>query len=156
MMPSRVTLCFLCIATAASKAADACDWLAAENNAVAFFDACEAGEGWNVTQAYVASDMATFSAQVTDALPVPKLSEVTTIKEYSEWMVAIVKGFGPKATWTLKARAIDATRHTALFQAVFAGVTDYLYSLKYDPRTCKIVHLTKIWNDGWAAGHLPH
>ena len=100
--------------------------------------------------------MATFSAQATDALPVPKLSEVTTIKEYSEWMVAIVKGFGPKATWTLKARAIDATRHTALFQAVFAGVTDYLYSLKYDPRTCKIVHLTKIWNDGWAAGHLPH
>lgn len=147
-------LCFTTAFAVATKQADACDWVVAENNAVNFFSDCEAGKGWNATQQYVEGE-GTFSAQVTDSLPVPKLSEVKTIQGYSEWMVGIVKGFGPKATVTLKARALDPTRHTAIFQAVFAGTTDYVYSLQYDPKTCKITHLTKIWNDGYAKAHLP-
>ena len=53
----------------------------------------------NATHAYVASEKTPFKAQITDALPGPKLSAVHTVKDYAEWMVGVVKEFGPKATF---------------------------------------------------------
>ena len=136
-------------------ASQVCDVSLMELNAAAFFAACETGKGWNGTSAYVSSEKSTFNAQVTDSLPGPKLSQVTTVKGYAEWMVGVVKEFGPKATFTIKASAFDEARHTALFYAVFAGVSDYVYSLAFDAKTCKITDMHKIWNDGFASKHPP-
>ena len=118
-----------------------------------FFTACESGWGWNGTHAYVASEKTPFKAQITDALPGPKLSAVHTVKDYAEWMVGVVKEFGPKATFEVKAYASYGTG--SLFYAVFGGVSDYVYSLTVDPTTCKISAMTKIWNDGYASKHPP-
>lgn len=134
---------------------DICDAFVMEDIAAKFFYACESGKGWNGTKAFVISEQAAFSAQVTDSLPGPKLSKVTTVRGYAEWMVGVIKEFGPKATVELKARAIDGARHTALFFAVFAGLSEYVYSLKFDPEECKITDMVKIWNDGFASQHPP-
>ena len=144
--------------------------------AVDFFNACEGGKGWNATRRYVSSS-APFHAQVTDALPGPKLSEVKTIEGYTEWMAGVVKEFGPKAslqphedylseadpvlacprqaTVEVKAAAWDSGRFTAVFVAVFMGYSEYVYSLKFDSSECRIDGMTKIWNDGYAKAHIP-
>ena len=149
--------------------------------AVDFFNACEGGKGWNATRRYVSSS-APFHAQVTDALPGPKLSEVKTIEGYTEWMAGVVKEFGPKAscnptkttfpkpqanqpdpllacprqaTVEVKAAAWDSGRFTAVFVAVFMGYSEYVYSLKLDSSECRIDGMTKIWNDGYAKAHIP-
>ena len=132
-----------------------CDEHLIQQNALMFFNACEAGKGWDATQMYVLSEESTFNAQVTDSLPGPKLSKVKTVKDYTTWMVGVVEEFGPKATAEIKTSAVDKERHTAIFYAIFAGVSDYVYSLSFDVETCKINSMHKIWNDGYAAEHPP-
>ena len=85
----RGFLGFLWCVQAAAVAANAlaCSPLLMEHRAAAFFQACETGKGWNGTMAFVASESAPFAAQVTDSIPGPKLSEVSTVKGYAEWMV---------------------------------------------------------------------
>merc|ERR1719174_241541 len=124
----------LALQCCAAAYAPACDM---QGIAVDFFNACEGGKGWNATKRYVSSS-APFHAQVTDALPGPKLSEVKTIEGYTEWMAGVVKEFGPKVTVEVKAAAWDSGRLTAVFVAVFMGYSEYVYSLKFDSSECRI------------------
>ena len=87
--------------------------------AVDFFNACEGGKGWNATRRYVSSS-APFHAQVTDALPGPKLSEVKTIKGYTEWMAGVVKEFGPKASCNPTKTTFPKPTSPTLFLLVLA------------------------------------
>ena len=73
----------------------------------------------------------------------------------TEWMVGVVKEFGPKATVQVKAAAVDEARGVAVFYAVFAGFSDYVYALSFDHGTCKIDGMSKVWNDAYAAKHAP-
>ena len=56
--------------------------------AEAFFEACEAGRGWNVCSAYCTPD-ATFRAQAEPLL------EVKTLQQYTDWM----KGGDDDTSW---------------------------------------------------------
>ena len=76
-------------------------------------------------------------------------------RSHSLWLTPWARSQPEQATVTLEAQAVDAKRATAVFYAVFAGVSDYVYSLKFDPGTCKIAAMTKIWNDGYAKAHIP-
>lgn len=133
----------------------ACDGDLMQANARSFFTACEAGKGWNETRAYVDSDASPFSAQVVDALPGPKLSQVDTVKGYAEWMEGVVNEFGPKATVQLKAAAFDEERSAMVFYAVFMGYSDYVYFMAMDPASCKVKSMAKIWNDQYAKNNIP-
>ena len=125
------------------------------HNAHNFFNACESGKGWNGTKMFVLSKESPFNAEVTDSLPGPKLSDVKTVKDYTVWMAGVVKEFGPKATVEIKNSAVDKEHNTAIFYAVFANISDYVYTLNFDENTCKINSMHKIWNDGYAAKHTP-
>lgn len=135
-------------------AAPWCDETMMHRYAQGFFDACESGKGWNATKPYVSTASAPFSAQVTDSLSGPKLSEVKTIQGYTGWMTGVVKEFGPKATVDVRARAVDLSSASVLYYAVFAGVSDYVYQLHFDEH-CKIDAMHKIWNDGYVSKHPP-
>ena len=114
-----------------------------------------AGKGSNATLPFlVGKQNATFTAQVTDALPGPKLSAVKTVAAYSDWMVGVVKEFGPKATYDIKARAADLSSSNVIFVATFAKISDYVYTLHFNG-DCKIDAMTKVWNDGYAAKFPP-
>ena len=76
------------------------------------------------------------------------------MKDYAEWMAGVVKEFGPKATVEIKTKAIDSDNFIVIWYAVFAGVSDYVYSASFSP-DCKVTNMIKIWNDGYAAKHPP-
>merc|ERR1719331_2241368 len=103
---------------------------------------------------YVDSSTSTFSAQVTDSLPGPPLSKITTIEGYSEWMAGVVAKFGSKATFKVLASGIAENQYA--FYATFMNYSDYAYVLDFNPQSCKIIHMTKIWNDGFADANMPH
>ena len=134
-----------------------------QDTAMAFFDACETGKGWEACAQYCA-DGATFAAQA-DAL-----GEVTTLEGYTEWMKGLLTPV-PDGRYELKGFAVDEARATALAFAVFHGTqtgagpvdpptgktvaADYVYAMTFEGG--KITHMTKIWNDvhslkqlGWA------
>lgn len=130
------------------------------DHAQAFFEACEAGKGWDVCNAYCSSD-ATFSAQAEPLL------EISTLAQYTDWMKAI-SALMPDARYELKAFAVDAERNCvvafATFHATHTGQggpvpptgrstsTDYVYVMQFEDD--KIVHMTKIWNAGYAMRQL--
>ncbi len=60
-------------------------------NAHAFFEACETGEGWEGCSAYCHPD-ATFSAQA------EPLADVRTLKDYAEWMKGLLSFIPTGAT----------------------------------------------------------
>ncbi len=128
--------------------------------AQAFFDACETGKGWEVCKAYCTGD-ATFSAQAEPLLG------LKTLAGYTDWM----KGMGavlPGASYEVKSFATDAARNQVVAYAVFHGThtgdggpvpptgrstsTDYVYVMQFEGD--KIVHMTKIWNAGFAMKEL--
>ncbi|HWE86509.1 MAG TPA: nuclear transport factor 2 family protein [Terracidiphilus sp.] len=130
------------------------------DQAMAFFQACEAGKGWEVCSAYCASD-ATFSAQAEPLL------ELLTLAQYTDWMKAITS-IMPDGRYDLKAFATDAERNSVAafgtFHATHTGEggpvpptgrstsTDYVYVMQFEGD--KIVHMTKIWNAGYAMREL--
>jgi predicted ester cyclase len=121
-----------------------------------FFEACEAGKGWEGCNAYCTPD-ATFSAQAEPLL------EVKTLAQYADWMQGIMTVF-PGATYDLKSFATDSTRNNvsayAVFHATHTGEggpvpptgksmsTDYVYVMQFTGD--KISHMTKIWHSGLA------
>jgi predicted ester cyclase len=121
-----------------------------------FFEACEAGKGWEACRAWC-HEGATFSCQA-DAL-----AETTTLAGYAEWMKGLL-GPIPDGRYELKAFAEDAERGTVVAAAVFHGTqtgaggpvpatgkavaSDYVYVIAFDGE--KISHMTKIWNDTFA------
>jgi len=128
--------------------------------ALAFFDACDTGKGWEGCSAYCHPD-ATFAAQA------EPLAEVHTIAAYADWMKALM-GFVPDGRYDLKSLAVDAERNNVCAYAVFHGThsgpggpmettgkstsTDYVYVMDFEDG--KIRRMTKVWNAGWAMKEL--
>jgi predicted ester cyclase len=127
-----------------------------ENDALAFFHACETGQGWAACKQYCTPD-ASFSAQA-DAL-----NDVDTLEAYTDWMTGIVAVM-PDARYDMLAFGVDESRNAiaaaAIFHATHTGEggpvpqtgravsTDYCYFMRLQDG--KIAHVTKIWNDGHA------
>ena len=128
--------------------------------AMAFFDACETGQGWEVCQKWC-DESASFSCQA-DAL-----AEVVTLEGYTEWMKGLLTPV-PDGHYQLRGFATDAERGTVLAFAEFHGTqtgeggpvaptgnsvaADYVYAMNF--RDDKIHHMTKIWNDGHSLRQL--
>ncbi len=131
--------------------------------AMAFFDACETGKGWEGCKSWC-HEAATFFCQA-DAL-----AEITTLADYADWMKGLLTPV-PDGHYELTAFAMDETRGTVVAAAQFHGtqtgdggpiaptgktvVSDYAYVMEFDGD--KISGMTKIWNDvhalrglGWA------
>lgn len=125
-----------------------------------FFDACEAGQGWQACRAYC-HEGATFSVQA------GALAGVETLEQYCDWMKGLLT-LMPDAGYDLKAFATDEARQTVVAFAVFSGThtgdggpvpptgkranTDYVYAMRFDGD--KIRHMDKVWNDGIALQQL--
>ena len=128
--------------------------------ALAFFDACDTGKGWDACSAYCHAD-ATFAVQA------EPLADVKTVEEYANWMKALLV-FVPDGSYEMKAFALDEERNSVSAYAVFSGThsgeggplpptgkstrTDYVYVMEFADG--KIKHMTKIWNAGWAMREL--
>ncbi|MBX9700821.1 MAG: nuclear transport factor 2 family protein [Acetobacteraceae bacterium] len=125
----------------------------------AFFEACEAGRGWEACRAFCAPD-ATFNAQT------GALAEVRTLEGYAEWMKGIL-GVLTDGHYELAHFSHDAEHGTVAACATFIGThlaggpvpptgrttrTDYVYVMRL--RDGKIAHMTKVWNDGYALKEL--
>jgi predicted ester cyclase len=129
--------------------------------ASAFFEACEAGKGWEGCRDYCAAD-ATFSAQA------EPLADLSRLEQYAEWMKALY-AFMPDARYELRSFAVDEARRGVCAYAVFSAThtgeggpcpptgkstsTDYVYVMEFDGND-KIRHLTKIWHAGLAMKDL--
>ena len=125
-----------------------------------FFEACEAGKGWEACQAYCTPN-ASFSAQA------EPLAEARTLREYTDWMKGLLT-FMPDGRYAVKSFATDDDRHSVCAYGVFSAThtgqggpwpptsksttTDYVYVMDFDGD--KIRHMTKIWNAGWAMKEL--
>jgi predicted ester cyclase len=125
-----------------------------------FFEACEAGKGWEVCSAYCTPN-ASFSAQA------EPLAETRTLQAYTNWMKGLL-GFMPDGRYELRSFAVDDERRNVSAFAVFSAThtgqggpcpptgkstkTDYVYVMEFDGD--KIRHMTKIWNAGWATREL--
>lgn len=119
-----------------------------------FFEACEAGKGWEGCRDYC-KDGASFSCQ-SDAL-----AEITTLEGYTEWMKGLLT-LTPDGHYELKSFATDADSGNVAAVAVFHGThtgeggpvpptgkkvaADYVYNMEFSDG--RISHMTKIWNDG--------
>lgn len=124
------------------------------DTALAFFDACESGKGWDVCQQHCHPD-ATFSAQA-DAL-----AEVKTLEAYTEWMQGIYHVM-PNASYEILSFGVDEARRNVCGFGIFRGThtgeggpvpptgksveADYVYIMQFEGD--KIRHMTKVWNDG--------
>ena len=130
----------------------------------AFFEACEAGRGWDVCRSYCTPD-ASFSAQC------EALAGISTLEAYTDWMKGLF-GIMPDGRYELKSFATDPERQNVAAYGVFFGThtgeggpvpptgksiaADYVYVMQFTGD--KISHMTKIWHSwnslkelGWAA-----
>jgi predicted ester cyclase len=130
------------------------------DTARAFFDACDTGKGWEACSAHCHAD-ATFAVQA------EPLADLTTVKDYADWMKALLV-FVPDGSYEMKAFGLDEERNSVCAYAVFSGThsgeggpmpptgkstrTDYVYAMDFEDG--KIKHMTKIWNAGWAMKEL--
>lgn len=127
--------------------------------AKAFFEACEAGKGWEACKAYCSPD-ATFAAQA------EPLVDVKTLQQYTDWMKGLMTVL-TDATYEVKSFATDTERNNVCAYAVFSGThlaggpvpptgkstkSDYVYVMQFNGD--KIVHMTKIWHLGLAMKEL--
>jgi len=125
-----------------------------------FFEACEAGRGWDACRAFCTPD-AGFAAQ---AEPV---AELRTLQQYTDWMKGLLHIL-PDARYAVKSFAVDNERQNVCAYGVFSGThrgeggpcpptgkstnTDYVYVMEFTGD--KISRMTKIWNAGWAMKEL--
>lgn len=128
--------------------------------AMAFFDACESGKGWEGCSTFCQPD-ASFSAQA------EPLADIHTLKDYAEWMKGLL-GFIPDGRYEVKSFATDHDRDNVCAYAVFSGThtgpggpmpptgkstsSDYVYVMEFE--NGKIRHMTKIWHAGLAMKDL--
>lgn len=122
--------------------------------AMAFFDACETGKGWEGCKAWCHED-ASFACQAAT------LAEISALDAYTEWMKGLLTPI-PDLTYEIKAFATDEERNSVSVYGVVHGThtgeggpvpptgnavtADYVYVMTFDGD--KIRHMTKIWNDG--------
>ncbi len=127
--------------------------------AMKFFEACEAGKGWEACKPHCTPD-ASFSSQA------EPLTDVKTLVQYADWMQGLMKMM-PDGRYELKSFATDSARNNVTAYAVFKGThageggppptgkstsSDYVYVMDFEGE--KIRHMTKIWNSGWALKEL--
>lgn len=128
-------------------------------SAQAFFEACEAGKGWGVCQAWCTPD-ATFAAQA------EPLAEIRSLEHYTEWMKGLMTVL-TDGSYVVKSFATDEARNNVCAYGVFSGthlangpcpptgrkvVTDYVYVMQFADG--RIAHMTKIWHSGLALRQL--
>ncbi len=134
----------------------------AYNNALTFFNACESLEGYEGCKTYM-TENATFEAQ---AEPV---ADIKSLSEYVDWMRDLGKGPLKGCSYEINASALDADNNKVLVFATINGShngaggpveptgkstsTDFVYVLTMN-NDDKVVHLTKVWNAGWAMKDL--
>jgi predicted ester cyclase len=125
-----------------------------------FFDACEAGKGWEVCKAYCKPN-ATFAAQA------EPLADVKSLEQYADWMKGLMM-IMPDGRYELRSFATDEGRKSVCAYAVFSGThtgeggpcpptgkrvsSDYVYVMEFEGD--RIRHMTKIWNAGFAMREL--
>jgi len=130
------------------------------NTAMAFFEACESGKGWEGCAPYCTAD-ATFAAQS------EPLAEVRTLKDYAEWMKGLLV-LMPDGSYEVKSFAADEGRQNVSAYGVFSAThtgeggpcpptgkrtqADYVYVMQFSGG--KISHMTKIWNSSWTLKEL--
>lgn len=125
-----------------------------------FFEACEAGKGWQACATYC-HPSAEFAAQ-SDAL-----TGIETVEAYTEWVKGLYE-FVTEPSYEVQAFGTDLERGVVVIHSIFSGThtgeggpvpptgkstrTDYVYSLRFDGD--RISHMTKIWNSGHAMQEL--
>ena len=125
--------------------------------AKSFFEACDTGQGWQACRPHCAPD-ATFSAQA------GALAGMRTLEQYTEWMKGLLSML-TDGSYELHAFAEDGEQVCAF--GTFIGThkeggpvpptgrttrTEYVYVMRFRDR--KVVHMTKVWNDGYALKEL--
>ena len=130
------------------------------NVAREFFDACEAGKGWEVCKEY-SKPNATFAAQA------EPLADVKSLEQYTDWMKGLMM-IMPDGRYEVRSFATDEARKSVCAYGVFSGThtgeggpcpptgkrvsSDYVYVMEFDGD--HIRHMTKIWNAGFAMREL--
>jgi len=130
------------------------------DKAKSFFDACEAGKGWDVCKTWC-HDGASFSCQA-DAL-----AEIKSLEGYVGWAASLLTPM-PDIHPEIKAVATDEGRNSVVIFSTIHGTHtgeggplpatgksaagDYVYALQFDGD--KISGMTKIWNDGFTLRQL--
>ncbi|WP_189680634.1 ester cyclase [Seohaeicola zhoushanensis] len=125
-----------------------------------FFEACEAGKGWDTCKTWCTDD-ASFACQS------GALADTVTLEGYTDWMKGLFTPI-PDGRYDLKGFAADEGRNTVLAYGIFRGThtgeggplpptgkslaADYVYSMEFEDG--KIRHMTKIWNDGHSLAQL--
>ena len=128
--------------------------------AMAFFDACETGQGWAACKGYCA-DGASFSSQASP------LAEMTSLEEYVGWMQGLLTIL-EDGSYEVKSFAADEGRSNVCAYGVFSGThtgangpvpptgkrvqSDYVYVMEFEDGLIR--HMTKIWNAEWAMKEL--
>lgn len=128
--------------------------------ALRFFEACEAGRGWEGCREHCHPD-ATFSCQA------DSLADVRTVADYAEWMKGL-HAMLPDFEHEVRCFAEDEERNAICAYAVGRGThsgeggpvpptgqraeADYVYAMEFDGG--RIRHLTKVWNDVHTAKQL--
>lgn len=136
--------------------------MTAFENAKKFFAACETSKGWDGCQNYVA-DEATFRAQS------EPLVEISTVKDYCNWMAAFGTVTAPGSSYDLHSASFDESTNTALFFATYHARhtgeggpvpptnkethADYVYALTMNDEN-KVAKMVKIWNAPWTMREL--
>src|SRR5436853_6793533 len=80
-----------------------------------FFEACEAGQGWEGCRTYCLPN-ASFAAQS------EPLSEIRTLQAYAEWMKGLLT-FMPDGRYEVKSFATDAERNSVCAYGVFSATS---------------------------------
>jgi hypothetical protein len=120
-----------------------------------FFEACEAGRGWEGMPGLLPAQRELFG-------PSEPLTEIRTLQAYTECMKDLLT-FMPDGRYILECFATDNERNSVCAFAIFSAThtddggpcpptgkstnTDYVYVMKFDGD--KIRHMTKVWNAGW-------
>ncbi len=136
--------------------------MSAFENATKFFHACEAPLGWEACSPYVA-DGATFFAQA------EVLTEIDTVKAYTEWVAGLVRTATPGVTYDLHASSYDERTRTAMFFGTYhlkhtldggpvpptgkEAHAHYVYCLTMNEDD-RIEKMIKIWNAPWTLKEL--
>lgn len=81
--------------------------------AAKFFEACEAGKGWDGCKAYCKPN-ATFSAQA------EPLADVRTLQQYADWMKAVLT-FIPDGRYELRSFATDDKGKSVCAYGILSG-----------------------------------
>lgn len=125
----------------------------------AFFEACEAGRGWEACAPFCTPD-AGFACQA------DVLAKVTTVERYAEWMKRQL-GVLTDMHYEDASFAVDEAGGQVMAFATFVAThlagghvpptgrttrSHYVYVMRF--RDGRIAQLTKIWNSGYALKEL--